>query len=157
MIIAGGYDSLNPENIHHYVELCGLAENLHLTRHVTFLKSPDSELKKALLYNCTALLYTPTKEHFGIVPVEAMYCRRPVIATDTGGPLESVVDRTTGFLLPSDSEKFAEAMKFFLDQKQKIDEFGKAGRERAEELFSFKVFTEKLNDLCVNLCQVSGE
>ncbi len=39
-----------------------------------------------------ALLYTPTNEHFGIVPVEAMICGLPVLACDSGGPVESVVD-----------------------------------------------------------------
>jgi alpha-1,3/alpha-1,6-mannosyltransferase len=46
--------------------------------------------------------YTPTNEHFGIVPLEAMNAGVPVLATDTGGPTESVVHKMTGWLLPSD-------------------------------------------------------
>lgn len=36
--------------------------------------------------NCLAVLYTPEREHFGIVPVEAMYNQVPVIACNSGGP-----------------------------------------------------------------------
>ena len=46
-----------------------------------------------------ALLYTPDREHFGIVPCEAMAMGCPVLAVATGGPLETVVHGSTGFLL----------------------------------------------------------
>ena len=47
---------------------------------------------------CHALLYTPSGEHFGIVPLEAMHCRLPVVAVNDAGPKESVADGVTGFL-----------------------------------------------------------
>jgi len=44
-----------------------------------------SILEKAQLLQRTAcLLYTPDKEHFGIVPVESMYARTPVVAVNSG-------------------------------------------------------------------------
>ena len=43
-------------------------------------RSVTDTQKRALLRRATALLYTPDREHFGIVPVEAMYSRCPVIA-----------------------------------------------------------------------------
>ena len=61
---------------------------------VIFLPSLPGPLLHALLQNPSvkALLYTPTNEHFGIVPLEAMASGVPVLATNTGGPMESVVD-----------------------------------------------------------------
>jgi glycosyltransferase involved in cell wall biosynthesis len=47
-------------------------------------------------------------EHFGIVPIEAMYCQLPVVAVNDGGPTETVVDGLTGFLCDPDPESFAE-------------------------------------------------
>jgi len=40
--------------------------------------------------NMIALIYTPTNEHFGIVPLEAMYMEKPVIACNSGGPTETI-------------------------------------------------------------------
>lgn len=45
-----------------------------------------------------ALLYTPSGEHFGIVPCEAMLSGAPVVAVNDGGPVETVKDGETGFL-----------------------------------------------------------
>jgi len=44
------------------------------------------------------LLYTPDREHFGIVPLEAMQLGLPVIAVNTGGPTETIRHQTTGYL-----------------------------------------------------------
>ena len=56
------------------------------------------------------MLYTPENEHFGIVPVEAMYMKCIVIACNSGGPLESVAHQKTGFLLPSKAQEWGNVM-----------------------------------------------
>lgn len=64
------------------------------------LRSVPSGTKSLLIAACSALIYTPAFEHFGIVPIEAMYLGRPVIAMDAGGPRETLVHQETGFLCP---------------------------------------------------------
>ena len=84
---------------------------------VIFLLSFTTAQRSVLLTSSStlALLYTPTNEHFGIVPVEAMACGVPVLACNTGGPTESVVNspeiEKTGWLRPPDPEVWAEAMR----------------------------------------------
>lgn len=90
MVIAGGFDPENEENVAHYEELVNHSRTLGIEDRVTFLKSPSDKQKQLLMHLCSAVVYTPENEHFGIVPIEAMYSRRPVIATNTGGPLETV-------------------------------------------------------------------
>jgi glycosyltransferase involved in cell wall biosynthesis len=74
---------------------------------VRFLgRLPDAEVK-TLMAECRALLF-PGEEDFGIVPVEAMACGRPVIAFGRGGALDTVVDGETGVLF---GEQTVEALK----------------------------------------------
>ena len=63
---------------------------------VIFRTSISSAERNALLDVSTALLYTPANEHFGIVPLECMQRGTPVIAVNSGGPIETVVRRYVG-------------------------------------------------------------
>ena len=55
------------------------------------------------LYRGAAAVMLPGEEDFGIVPVEAQACGRPVVALGRGGALETVVDGVTGVLVDDDS------------------------------------------------------
>ena len=57
-------------------------------------KQPDDVVKK-YMSECKALLF-PGEEDFGITPVEAMACGRPVICYGKGGVLDTVIDGKTG-------------------------------------------------------------
>lgn len=63
---------------------------------VTFIPSPTDKVKFQLYQQCDTALYTPPNEHFGIVPIEALDQRRPVIVCDSGGPAETVLEDITG-------------------------------------------------------------
>lgn len=96
LIVAGGYDSRVEENVQHFDELVNLAEDLDVIDKVIFLRSPSDHEKVWLLKNSSCLIYTPAGEHFGIVPLESMYCQTPVLAVNSGGPRETVVHDQTG-------------------------------------------------------------
>ena len=70
---------------------------------IVFLLSVPDELKRRLLHTAKLLIYTPKNEHFGIVPIEAMLAGVPVLATNTGGPLETIYDGRTGWLRSPDN------------------------------------------------------
>lgn len=147
LIMAGGYDHRVGENINHFIELRELAKSLNLEEHVSFLRSISDKQKVSLLRKSFCLLYTPTNEHFGIVPIEVMYCERPVIATNTGGPLETIVNDVTGYLVKSNPTEFAEAMRILINDPNKQKELGSAARSRVIKNFSFIAFQQKLNTI----------
>jgi glycosyltransferase involved in cell wall biosynthesis len=66
-------------------------------RNVRFLGWLGAEETVRLMQGCRALIF-PGEEDFGIVPVEAMACGKPVVALGRGGALETVVDGRTGVL-----------------------------------------------------------
>lgn len=148
LIMAGGYDKRVEENVEYYLELIGLADEMGVADKVYFLRSPTDIEKVSILANCDILLYTPPNEHFGIVPLEAMYASKPVIAHNSGGPRESVVDNLTGYLV--EKSDFAEKLAILIKNKPLRLEFGVAGRQVFLEKFSFQAFSDNLNSALID-------
>lgn len=163
LIFLGGYDTRVQENVQYHRELDNLARSFGLktitsgdaataaaipdSADVAFLLSVPSSLMKKLLSCATVLLYTPAYEHFGIVPVEAMHYGLPVLATNTGGPLETIVDSITGWLRPPDAvAEWADLMRKLLCEMDEtsLQEMGRRGRARVEEKFSAHAMTSQL-------------
>lgn len=121
------------------------------TLQVTLLRSPSDEAKVVLLRSCTALIYTPENEHFGIVPLEAMYLGRPVVAANSGGPLETVLHGETGFLCQPQPQSFASAMAKIVNSE--ANNFNLKCTERVKKLFSFQSFANQLDECVQSLSQ----
>jgi starch synthase len=106
---------------------------------------------------CCPSVYEP----FGIINLEAMACRAPVVASATGGIKEVVVEGETGYLVPfeqdpvtsfpRDPEKFASDLASRINQLMNHPEtcrrFGEAGRRRVEETFSWTAIAHQTIDL----------
>lgn len=84
---------------------------------VTFLgRVPDDVIRQE--YRSAGAVLLPGVEDFGIVPLEAQACGAPVVALAEGGALETVVDGSTGILVPdSSAEGFAEGIRRALDAR----------------------------------------
>ncbi|MGV9574416.1 glycosyltransferase, partial [Streptomyces nigra] len=77
------------------------------------------------------LLSLPRYEPFGIVPVEAMACRAPILATAVGGQLDTVVDGMTGELVPADDDyDISAAVRRLLADPDRLARYGAQGRRR---------------------------
>jgi glycosyltransferase involved in cell wall biosynthesis len=95
----------------------------------------DEEIRRC--YREAGVVLLPGEEDFGIVPVEAQACGRPVVALARGGALETVIDGTTGLLVESESpEAMAAAIRKALDRPMDSAEIRRHaerfGRERFE-------------------------
>ena len=115
------------------------------------------------LYSHAAVFICPSiYEPFGIINLEAMACETAVVASAVGGIREVVVDGETGFLVSLEqmNESPFEAIdpeKFARDLARRVNElmrdrqlrvrFGKAGRNRVEQHFSWAAIAEKTKAL----------
>ncbi|KAJ1831963.1 Alpha-1,3-mannosyltransferase-like protein [Coemansia sp. RSA 2711] len=115
---------------------------------VLFVPSFSEGQRAFLLAHAQCVVYTPANEHLGIVPLEAMYMRVPVVAVDSGGPRETVVHGETGYLCEPSPDHFAEAIARVLaapvDQRRAM---GDAGRARVLQHFSLDAYADKLEAL----------
>ena len=71
---------------------------------IEFLGWQSDEANRELYRNCRCLIF-PGEEDFGIVPVEAQACGRPVVAFGRGGLLETVVENVTGVFFREQTEE----------------------------------------------------
>ena len=96
-----------------------------------------------------AVVPSTEPESFGLVAIEAMLCKKPVIASDFGGLKEIVVNKETGLLFePSNQKSLANAMQFLIDSSELRQTFGNNGYERAIRLFTLKEYTQKIKSIC---------
>jgi alpha-1,3/alpha-1,6-mannosyltransferase len=149
VIIAGGYDPRNMENVEHRIELGQLVVQYGLTEMVSFEHSITDARRSELLSIATAVIYTPDGEHFGIVPVEAMAAGTPVLACRSGGPMETIVHGVTGYLCDPAAAitSFGEAIRTLLDDPDLVERMGKAGRHHAITTFGIKRFQTEWHKL----------
>jgi D-inositol-3-phosphate glycosyltransferase len=90
-----------------------------------------------LLRSADAVVCVPWYEPFGIVPLEAMACGVPVVASAVGGQIDSVVDGVTGaHVPPRDPRALAAALAELLDHPERRAVLGAAGVERARRRFA---------------------
>lgn len=88
---------------------------------------------------CDAFVTTPWYEPFGITPVEAMACARPVIGADVGGIKSTVADGETGFLVPpNDPGALAERLAALQEDPALARRMGEAGLARARALYTWR-------------------
>ncbi|EGD53176.1 glycogen synthase [Thermoanaerobacter ethanolicus JW 200] len=87
-------------------------------------------------------------EPFGIINLEAMACKTPVVASATGGIKEVVVHEETGFLVePGNPEELAKYINILLNNKDLAIKFGENGRKRVEEMFSWESIAKKTYEM----------
>ncbi|MEN9749343.1 MAG: hypothetical protein RL149_421 [Actinomycetota bacterium] len=140
-------------------EVTDLVEELRKVRdNVIWVEKHLSRAELIAILSAATVFACPSiYEPLGIVNLEAMACSIPVVATATGGIPEVVAHGETGLLVPIDQltdgsgkpldEKkfvtdFASALNQMLDNPQ-IAEFGKAGRKRVEQHFSWESIAEQ--------------
>ena len=111
----------------------GLVKSLNLTDSVRFLGFVPEEEKVHLLRRAWASVLASPKEGWGISNLEAAACGTPVIASNSPGIRESVIDGETGFLVPQgDTGAMAAAMRGLVVSPGLVEVLGLAGRRFAE-------------------------
>jgi starch synthase len=122
-----------------------ITAKLKAHKNIVHINKMLSEGEAAQLYSQARAFICPSiYEPFGIINLEAMACKAPVIASAVGGIKEIVVEGETGYLLePGRPDLIAAAVKRLLADPAKAKAMGLAGRLRAEQNFSWTSIAAK--------------
>lgn len=122
---------------------------------VTFVGRRGREQLRLFYGASDVFVTTPWYEPFGITPVEAMACGVPVVGASVGGIRSTVVDGETGFLVPPNApQALAERLARLAMDPALVDRMGKAGRARAQSLFTWAGVARQMEQVYTRLAQV---
>jgi glycosyltransferase involved in cell wall biosynthesis len=120
---------------------------------VDFVIGPTDHELFDLYDRCHSVVFTPPNEDWGIVPLEAMAFGKPVVSVASGGPLESIADGETGFLVAPEAYRFVDALERLARDPALYRRISEAARERAQ-LFSWHRFADQIDDYIETLATV---
>ena len=137
-VIVGGPAPAHLDDDPEVRRLRAVADALGVGGRVTFTGAVARHDMPALLRSADVVACTPWYEPFGIVPLEAMACGVPVVASAVGGMLDTVVNDVTGRLVsPRRPRECAEAVTAILRDSFLRRSLGLAGRDRACARYSW--------------------
>jgi glycosyltransferase involved in cell wall biosynthesis len=120
-------------------DLARLAGSLGISDRVKFAGQVSQDDMPALLRSADLMVDVSWYEPFGMACLEAMACGTPVIASALGGHLDTVVDGTTGVLVPpGHPAQLARRIRRLLASPMLLEGFGIAAADRAQARYSWE-------------------
>ncbi|WP_090067075.1 glycosyltransferase [Lentzea flaviverrucosa] len=137
LVVAGGPSGSTPDA--NLVRLRELAGRRGVAHRVTFLgRVPHADVP-ALLRSADVVACPQWHEPFGIVPIEAMACGVPVVASAVGGLTETVVHGVTGVHVPPrEPRALARALRSLLSNEVQRQEMSCAAEDRARVRYDWQ-------------------
>jgi glycosyltransferase involved in cell wall biosynthesis len=138
LVVAGGPPAAELAGDPQARRLAALAERLGVAGRVRFVGRVGRSDLPALYRSADLVVNVPWYEPFGIVPLEAMACGVPVVASAVGGLVDSVVDDVTGVHVPPRRPGLvASAIAELMDDPERRAALGAAGARRARRRYGW--------------------
>jgi D-inositol-3-phosphate glycosyltransferase len=138
LVVAGGPDRRYLADDPEVRRLRALAECRGVADRVEFRGRLERAELPPLLRSADAVVCVPWYEPFGIVPLEAMACGVPVVASAVGGLTDTVVDGVTGVHVPPRRPReLAATLRRVLDDPDGLRAMGVAGAQRARRRYGW--------------------
>jgi glycosyltransferase involved in cell wall biosynthesis len=132
LVVVGGPPGAGLDGDPEICRLRAVAAELGVADRLFFTGSVGRTDVPAWIRSADVVLAVPWYEPFGITPLEAMACGRPVVATAVGGLVDTVADGLTGELVPPrDPDRLGKVLAALLDDDERRAAYGAAGVQRA--------------------------
>lgn len=143
LLVGGETEEPDPAATPEIGELQRLAAELGVANRVYFTGKRQPDVLRDYYSAGDIAVTTPWYEPFGLTPLEAMACGRPVVGAAVGGITFTVQDGVTGFLVPPrDPGALSARLSELLDQPELRAEMGRAARARVERLFTWPIVAQ---------------
>jgi glycosyltransferase involved in cell wall biosynthesis len=143
LVIAGGPPAARLRGDPEYRRLVRLAGELGVAARVSFRGRVARQDMPALMRSADLAVSVPWYEPFGMVPLEAMACGVPVVASAVGGHTDTVVDGVTGVLVPPRQPDVLTRVIRDLLAGGKLPAFRSAAAERARGRYPWERITQE--------------
>ncbi len=144
LVVGGGPVRPGAPDTPEMARLRTLAAQLGLADHVRFTGQKGRSELRYYYSAADAFVTTPWYEPFGITPVEAMACARPVIGAQVGGIKSTVLDGETGYLVPPHDPQAVAARLAALHKNPALAQgMGEAGLRRAYQHYTWRAVAEQ--------------
>jgi glycosyltransferase involved in cell wall biosynthesis len=144
LVVGGDVDRPHGSDGLEMARLRALAAQQGIAEHVRFTGQKQRAELRYYYSAANAFVTTPWYEPFGITPVEAMACARPVIGSEVGGIKSTVVDGVTGFLIPSRDPQAVAARLAALERDPELARgMGEQGLRRAYQHYTWRTVAQQ--------------
>ncbi len=141
LVLYGGGDGDYLAQLRQKADDLGIAEQV-------YFEGYDRYAANMIQYSDLLVLPAIAYESFGMVLLEAMYWKKPVICSDHGGMKEIIVHKQTGLIVPAgDAGALSDAIQHILDNPAHAKQWGVNGYKRLKEHFDIKLAVVKYQQL----------
>jgi lipopolysaccharide heptosyltransferase II len=145
------------ESSEYYVYLLDLAKKLNLQDKAIFYGRIDNGELCRLYSQCDLFVFPSLWEGFGIVLLEAMYYRLPIVASNISAIPELVKDGENGLLVPpADPAALAKAINTLIENPLKREEMGERGYQKVVNFYSWETTGEKFYHIVKELSKMNS-
>ncbi len=139
LVVVGGPDRDRLDDDPDVQALRAVATGAGVRDRLRFLGAVVPDRMPELYRSADLVACTPGYEPFGLVPLEAMACGVPVVATAVGGMKDTVIDGVTGVLVPpGDVRAIGGAIRELLGDEIRLMAYGSAGVDRIRSRYSWE-------------------
>lgn len=147
------------QNVHLYIggdgedmeRLVELSNELNINNKVTFLGILSEEELNYYYSTSKVVVFPSLNEPFGIVPIEAMASGIPVIAFESGGVVDSIIDGVTGYLVdPTNTDSLIMKINDLVTNSDLCSQMSKNTRAHVEKNFTWDLTAKRLNEFLIS-------
>jgi glycosyltransferase involved in cell wall biosynthesis len=144
LVVGGDHDRPHGRDNPEMARLRALACQLGIGEQVRFTGQKARDELRDYYGAANVFVTTPWYEPFGITPVEAMACARPVVGSEVGGIKSTVLDGATGFLIPSrDPQAVADRLAALHRDPALAARMGDEGLRRAYQHYTWRTVAQQ--------------